>query len=297
MLGISVVVPTYRRGRVLLETLEHSLGQLDPRDELLVIDQTEQHEGVTEERLSELHAAGAIGWIRQQPPSITAAMNRGLLEARGEVVLFVDDDVIPESSFLSAHRDGHAEGTKTLVAGRVIQPWEVAADNLKMTTSAFAGVESAWVEEFMGGNFSVRRSHALELGGFDENFVQVAYRFEAEFASRFRAAGGRIRFEPAACLYHLRAARGGTRSYGDHLTTVKPAHAVGAYYYSLRTQSRRDVLRECLTRPVRAVSTRHHLRRPWWIPATLAAELRGMWWAMRLHAAGPRLIGSARHVS
>ena len=45
------------------------------------------------------------------------------------------------------------------------------------------------------------------------------------------------------------------------------------------------------------VATRHHLRGPWWIPITVAAEFRGMWWAMRLHRAGHRLIGTTRHVS
>ena len=40
----------------------------------------------------------------------------------------------------------------------------------------------------MGGNFSVRRDIALRLGGFDEQFVRVAYNFEAEFAHRLRRA-------------------------------------------------------------------------------------------------------------
>jgi GT2 family glycosyltransferase len=294
---ISVVVPTYRRERVLVETLEQLLRQLEPTDELLVIDQTEQHDPATGERLQQLQAEQAIRWIQQQPPSITAAMNCGLLEARCDVVLFVDDDIVPEALLLLVHRKAHATHSKTVVAGRVIQPWDVVVGSSNRTDSIFTGVEPAWIDEFMGGNFSVRRDQALELGGFDENFVQVAYRYEAEFANRFRAAGGRIRFEPLACLHHLHAAGGGTRSYGEHLTTMKPAHAVGAYYFSLRTQSRGRWLRECLTRPLRAIATRHHLREPWWIPVTLFSELRGMWWAIRLHYAGPRLIGTTRHVS
>ena len=297
MPGISVVVPTYRRERVLVETLEQVLRVLEAADELLVVDQTEVHEPATRESLEQLHAERAIRWIQQQPPSITAAMNRGLLEARCDVVLFVDDDIVPEVSLLSVHREGHAARSRTIVAGRVIQPWQMGGGYSKPTDSVFAGVEPAWIDEFMGGNFSVRRDDAVDVGGFDENFVQVAYRYEAEFANRFQAAGGRIRFEPLARLHHLHAARGGTRSYGEHLTTVKPAHSVGAYYYALRTQSRGRSLRECLTRPLRAIATRHHLRAPWWIPVTLSSELRGMWWAIRLHRAGPRLIGTTRHVS
>jgi GT2 family glycosyltransferase len=184
-----------------------------------------------------------------------------------------------------------------LIAGRVLQPWDVAGGSGRNPTSTFARSEPGIVEEFMGGNFSVRRDDALAIGGFDENFVQVAYRFEAEFASRFRAQGGVIRFVPEACLHHLRVKAGGTRAYGDHLTTMKPAHAVGAYYFSIRTRTLGQCLLDCVTRLFRAVATRHHLRKPWWIPATLSAELRGLWWAIRLHGGGPRLIGTVRHGS
>ena len=295
MLGISVVIPTYRRERVLVETLEHLLRQSEAADEVLVIDQTQEHEAATIKRLEQLQAQRAIRWIQQQPPSITAAMNRGLLDARCDVVLFVDDDIVPDSSLLSTHRAAHTSRSKTVVAGRVIQPWQVEAPGQNSTDSTGAGVEPGWVDEFMGGNFSIRRADALELGGFDENFVQVAYRFEAEFANRFRAAGGRIRFEPAACLHHLHEGRGGTRSYGRHLTTARPAHAVGAYYYALRTQTRGRCLGDCLSRPLRAIATRHHLRRPWWIPVTLVSELRGLRWARRLHRAGPKLIGATKN--
>jgi len=44
----------------------------------------------------------------------------------------------------------------------------------------------------MGGNFSVKRDLALRLGGFDENFVHVAYRFEAEFCDRAISAERRF---------------------------------------------------------------------------------------------------------
>jgi glycosyltransferase involved in cell wall biosynthesis len=264
---------------------------MDQGDELLVIDQTEEHEPGTQGRLEQLAASRRIRWFRQQQPSITKAMNRALLEAGREVVLFVDDDIRPEPSLVAAHRTAHASRVKTLVAGRVIQPWDGDGRSSMATVTGFARTDPCVVAEFMGGNFSIRRKDALEIGGFDENFVQVAYRFEAEFAFRFRHAGGLIVFEPSAALYHLHEQRGGTRAYGEHLTTAKPAHAVGAYYCSLRTQSGLERLRVYLTRPVRAVATKHHLRRPWWIPATLAAELRGMVWATLLYLSGPKLIG------
>jgi GT2 family glycosyltransferase len=137
----------------------------------------------------------------------------------------------------------------------------------------------------------VKRAVALGLGGFDENFVHVAYRFEAEFCDRALSAGERIVFEPGASIRHLRVASGGTRSYGEHLTTVKPSHAVGAYYYLLRARRVRHRFGAILWRMIRSVRTRHHLRHPWWIPGTLFAELWGLLWALRLYFGGPRLLG------
>jgi hypothetical protein len=138
----------------------------------------------------------------------------------------------------------------------------------------------------MGGNFSVLRQLAIRLGGFDENFVRVAYRFEAEFAQRWLGSGRRIYFEPAACLHHLKVADGGTRSYGDHRSTWRPDHSVGAYYYALRT----GVWRDFLVRPLQAMATRHHLRHPLAIPTTILAELGGMLWAVGLFLRGPKRL-------
>ncbi len=143
----------------------------------------------------------------------------------------------------------------------------------------------------IGCNFSVRRTSALACGGFDENFVQVAYRYEADFCRRIRPHGS-VLFAPAASVRHLRAPRGGTRSYGSHLRTVRPSHAVGEYYYLLCARSHPRRWREFLRRPWRAIATRHHLTHPWWILPTLIAELLGMSWALALKARGPRLVST-----
>jgi hypothetical protein len=96
-----------------------------------------------------------------------------------------------------------------------------------------------------------------------------------------------------ACLHHLKAGGGGTRTFGGHLTTLRPDHAVGDYYYMLRTRGLWRGLSGFPRRAIRSAATRHHLRKPWWIPVTLIAELRGMAWALSLAAHGPRYISPA----
>lgn len=287
--SLSIVIPTYRRELVLVETIAFLLPLLAPGDELLVIDQTPVHEQETDAALTAWNAAGQIRWLRMADPSIPKAMNRGLLEARHDHVVFFDDDIRPEPELLAAFRSAFAERPETLIAGRVIQPWEEELDFRTLEPNRFASLVAGPRSEFMGGNFGVPKVAALQVGGFDENFVRVAYRFEAEFAYRWRESGRLIWFEPKASIHHLKAGGGGTRTFGDHLTTWRPDHAVGSYYFAFVT----GAWREALVRPWRAVSTRFHLRHPWRIPATLWAELRGLAWAIRLFVAGPARIGAA----
>ena len=107
ILPVTVAIPTYRREQVLLETLDYLLALDSPPAEILVLDQTERHAPAIGQRLMELHAAGRIRWLQLDTPSIPQAMNRGLLEARQDIVLFVDDDIRPEPGLIAAHAAAH----------------------------------------------------------------------------------------------------------------------------------------------------------------------------------------------
>jgi GT2 family glycosyltransferase len=290
--GITVAIPTYGRDQVLADTIEQVLAILPEGSEFIIVDQTPRHTDEVERFLSLRNGEGRIRWLRSEPPSITQAMNRALREARSEVVLFLDDDIRPDPGLIAAHLAAHRDGGAALVAGRVIQPWQEGIDFSGDRDFHFATLTARDIDQFMGGNFSIRRDVALAIGGFDENFVKVAYNFEAEFAYRLRQTGHRIRYRPDACIHHLKIASGGTRSFGTHLTTLKPDHSVGAYYYHFRTWRGAATLGAVIGRPFRAIATRHHLLHPWWIPATLIAEFRGLAWAARLALRGPRTLSS-----
>jgi len=285
---LSIVIPTFGREAVLVSTVRQLLALSDGADEIVLVDQTATHEASTSKALQHWVETGKIRWIRQAEPSITRAMNTGLQAAFGDVVLFLDDDIVPTEQLVNVHRS--AASDRCISAGRVLQPWHAGRDFAADTHFHFACVRPQTVTEFMGGNFSITRQAAIKLGGFDENFVRVAYRFEADFAKRWLASGGTIRYEPDAMIHHLKADSGGSRSFAHHVTTVRPDHAVGEYYFELKHRGLLGATPKMAKRLLRSVATGHHLRRPWYLPLTIAAEIRGMAWATRLWRQGPRYV-------
>lgn len=298
---ISILIPTFGRDEVLVSTISQLLHQQPAAAEILVIDQSPRHTNEAAEQLQTWNDQGSIRWIRLQQPSQPAALNVGICAATQPILLCLDDDIRIDPGFVAAHAQAFAHNPEIwAVAGQVLQPGEepLDADPAGQQRGPFADMQfpfrsarPAWVSNGMSGNLSFRRSRALQIGGFDENFLPpVSYHFDADFSKRLIAAGGRMRFVPEARIHHLRAQRGGTRSLGSHLTSPSPIHGQGAYYFALRRGFSCATLRFMLQRPVREVCSRFHLRHPWWIPVKLFGELRAFLQALRLHRRGPRLL-------
>ncbi len=300
---LSIAIPTYCRESVLLDTIRQLLDQTPCAKEILVLDQTPVHETETDQQLACWHTGGEIRWIRLSEPSQPGALNVALRDAVGDVVLFLDDDIRIDPGFLNAHLMGFREDQIWAVAGQVLQPGESpdVAYRYEPQSGPFAdcgflfrSAVPAIIENGMSGNLSVRRHRALQIGGFDENFLPpVAFRFDNDFCKRLVRAGGKILFEPQARIYHLRAARGGTRNNSNHLTSSSPEHGVGDYYFAMKHSVGVTRWRYVVRRLFREVRTRFHLRHPWWIPVKLLGELRAIRLANRLLRQGPALIDSA----
>jgi len=277
---ITIAIPTYNRQAIAAETVARLLPFGAP---IIVVDQTPA--------VSDALASLPIRLVRLSQPSIPHAMNVALAEATTDVVLFLDDDILPSDGLVAAHDAAHRDPAVWAVVGQVLQPGEeprrVAqpADDLEFR---FFADEPRIVTNVMAGNLSVKRARAIGIGGFDENFVGVAYRFESDFALRLAAAGGTIRYEPAAAIRHLKLATGGLRSYGDHRTSASPAHSTGDYYFALH--HRPPLWRYALRRLRKNVITRFHARHPWTIPSKLIGEWRGFLLARRLARGGRKLM-------
>ncbi|GAB4461195.1 MAG: glycosyltransferase family 2 protein [Armatimonadaceae bacterium] len=189
--------------RVALEGLAR---QDFPSDQFEVVVVSDGATDGTDTLLAELAVPGKLPYclrpILQENGGPARARNRGIQEARGDVVVFLDDDVEAAPQFLSAHAAHHADNEQIVVIGpmspdpqlRGQEPcwiaWEHAMLEKQYAAWRTGEWESAGPNHFYSGNASVRRAHLLQVGGFDETFkrqedVEMAYRMERECNVRF----------------------------------------------------------------------------------------------------------------
>ncbi len=90
MCQVSVIIPTYRHQEYVLRTLEAVFAQTFMDYEVIVINDGSPDD--TTEALRPLIETGRIRYIEQPNAGQAAARNRGLVEARGKYIAFLDDD-------------------------------------------------------------------------------------------------------------------------------------------------------------------------------------------------------------
>lgn len=206
---VSVVIPTHRRPDSLvrvLEALSHQQGVDLHQVEVIVV-----CDGIADPAFEAVQR----GWYpmrlslaEQERQGTAAARNHGLALSTGQLIVFLDDDVLPGPRLLAIHQHAH-EGVQDLVAiGTVLPPpddsapwvcWE--ARKVAERYAALArGEREVSPRHFNTGNASVRRSHLLKAFGFDVTFSRGE---DVELAFRLRERGLRFALLPEATAQHL----------------------------------------------------------------------------------------------
>jgi GT2 family glycosyltransferase len=225
---ISVVIPTYRREQLLRDSIVDVLKQDYPHFEVLVVDQTQTHEPETQAFLEEMSAAGKIKLLRLDWASLPGARNYAVRRSQGEIILFIDDDVVLNPGFLTAHVNNYLQNPEIgAVAGRVFDRMKLGDSGGELEIEYLPpeamdpGI--AWyhidlvhttkpqqVLTARGCNMSFRSEIFTKYGlKFDERFRGSAVREESDFCLRVRKTGYKIWYDPEAHLVHLGEETGG----------------------------------------------------------------------------------------
>lgn len=170
---ISVVIPTHNKCDVLLNTLRMFQRQTLPQDcyEIIVVDNN-CTDGTEQAVKGIMGGSVDIRYVFEKKISRGAARNAGINAAKGEVILFLDDDIVVECDHFERHLNYH-DGSPLALMGRIRDVSKYPFGLSKyMLEKQFAGVwaipdQTIDFENVPGlyvatGNLSVSRS-ALEL--------------------------------------------------------------------------------------------------------------------------------------
>lgn len=241
---LSVVIPTLGRDEVLFDTIDYLENQTLDRNnwELLVIIQSKDSVDRFNEKQNKWNIN--IKVIFSPAPNASLARNIGLIEAKGEYVLFLDDDLIIENTnFLKAHIDGFNDKKVSGVFGQVLDPGvPERKDRHNWSYKKHIGWmffppnynKKTYLDNGGAGNLSVNKEKALSIKGMDILFNKGAHREESEFCLRYTRKFGPILFEPAASVIHLGAAKGGSRNWGKNEGIHPKHHVFGEWYFILK---------------------------------------------------------------
>lgn len=216
---ISAVICTHNRADLLAEALESVCCQSLPKDdyEVIVVDNasTDDTEAVTR-RFCDGRAH--VTYVMEPTLGHSVARNRGLREARGRYVAYLDDDAVAQLEWLEQLLAAFAEVVPEpgCVGGKTLPNWQAPRpfwlhDILMLSLSVIDWSEEGFFVEppkfLVGANIAYDRELALELGGFDENLGRVGEALrsgdECELNLRIRAAGRSVYYTPQAVVSHL----------------------------------------------------------------------------------------------
>jgi len=174
---LSIIICTRDRADSLVETLR-SISQVAAPDhcglELLVVDNgsTDHTRSVVE---SAVFKNGVIRYVFEPKPGLSVARNRGVKEARGEIIVFTDDDVRVPPNWLVDLTYPIRSGRADAVAGGVLFPEHVRCelrawplDDRWSWFASTADLNAERPERMVGANMAFHRRVLREVPCFDE---------------------------------------------------------------------------------------------------------------------------------
>jgi GT2 family glycosyltransferase len=209
---ITAAIAAYERPAGLRRCVDAILAGEALPAEIVVVDQSA---GDDVERVLADCATGPVpvGYFRQAKLGLSASRNAAVMASRQTVIAFTDDDCVPAAGWLAeVARALKTEPALAAVAGRVLPLGEPRADRFVISPRVggervdFRGRVVPWAVG-TGGNFTARREWIERIGGFDSRLGAGSPGKAAEDADliyRLLGAGGAVRYEPDAVVYHER---------------------------------------------------------------------------------------------
>ena len=197
---VTLAIPCFNAARTLEPVLAGVAAQTRKPDEVLVVD-----DGSSDGSGALAATFGARVVPHPENLGLARARNTALEQSRGDVVVFVDADAVPRPDLVARLTSGYLDARLAGVSGQIMEPargsladrwrghfWRQTQGEAPLSQAAF----------LVGGCCSLRREAALEVGAFSSEYRTNGE--DVELSLRLRQAGGRLAYDPAAQVMHLR---------------------------------------------------------------------------------------------
>lgn len=212
---LTIVIPTKNRGKILGELLE-SLRRLDSLEgmgpEVIVADNDSNDDTYNFATSVATDFPTTIRVLKISRPGKSAAINAAVKAATGDVLAFLDDDVVVDKTWLTAVDDFFRVGEFAAGQGliRLQAPARDDPEIIKLVQryrtipSLEHDLDVKPLHSLNGANFFVSRSAFERVGGFDERLGPGASGTseDVDFARRLTRARIAIGYAPQAIVYH-----------------------------------------------------------------------------------------------
>lgn len=221
-LTASVIVVTYGRSAYLRDAVVSLVQQDYPADqhEIIVVDNkpTGEIRRIVDDLLPQ--AKCPLRYIEEPNLGLHNGRHAGARQARGKILIYVDDDVITPPGWLGAMIAAFSDENVGMVGGKTVPRWEGfsppewiqkfgsnGGSYLSILDLGDAPILDGTADAY-GCNLAIRRDVLFEVGGFnpdgmgDHRKIWLRGDGESVLKRRIRLTGYKIAYTPLAWLYH-----------------------------------------------------------------------------------------------
>lgn len=234
---LSVIICTYNRERYIRPLLESLAANTLSKSEyeILLVDNNckDNTRGVCRE-FAEEHPDVTFRYVEEHEQGLSAAKNCGIREAKGDLIVYVDDDAVVDNNYLEDYVrwfEGHPE---TMALGGPILPMYEKSGEPRWMTPYTRALLTAWMDYGRkvrkypkgrypgGGNAAFRKCVFEKVGVFNTALGRKGGNLmgseEKDIFDKMRTLGMEILYLPTPVLHHSIPPAKLEKDYFDRLT-------------------------------------------------------------------------------
>lgn len=198
---VSIIIPTFNRQKSLIRTLDSLFAQTFPQENFEIILVNDGSTDDTEKIILDLKKNHRnISYIKQSNNGIASARNQGIINSKGDIIGFTDDDCTVDSFWIQRAVQSLKNTTFCGVQGKTLPESIIEKKKLLFHYAhsvKYTGKEN--YKSYQTCNIFYRKKYLIEISCFNE---QLKYASDDDIAFRLIRKGYKIHFDENILVYH-----------------------------------------------------------------------------------------------